>query len=50
MPPPGHACGELCGVPGDARAFTCPYHGWSYGINGKLIDVPLEPRPPTRVV
>ena len=29
---------------GNTRAFTCPYHGWSYGINGELIDVPLEPR------
>lgn len=25
-------------------AFTGPYHGWSYGINGELIDVPLEIR------
>jgi len=29
---------------GNARAFTCPYHGWSYGVNGDLIDVPLESR------
>ncbi|WP_418274058.1 aromatic ring-hydroxylating oxygenase subunit alpha, partial [Klebsiella pneumoniae] len=29
---------------GNTRAFTCPYHGWSYGIDGELIDVPLEPR------
>lgn len=27
---------------GNARAFTCPYHGWSYGLDGKLIHVPHE--------
>ena len=29
---------------GNTRAFTCPYHGWSYGVDGQLVDVPLEPR------
>ena len=29
---------------GNTRAFTCPYHGWSYGVDGQLIEVPLEPR------
>ncbi len=29
---------------GNTRSFTCPYHGWSYGVDGSLIDVPLEPR------
>ncbi|MBY4864940.1 aromatic ring-hydroxylating dioxygenase subunit alpha [Burkholderia sp. Bp9017] len=29
---------------GNARSFTCPYHGWSYGTDGTLIDVPLEAR------
>ncbi|WP_051466958.1 aromatic ring-hydroxylating oxygenase subunit alpha [Actinomadura oligospora] len=27
---------------GNARAFTCSYHGWSYGIDGSLIAVPEE--------
>jgi 3-phenylpropionate/trans-cinnamate dioxygenase alpha subunit len=25
---------------GNSRAFTCTYHGWSYDIAGKLINVP----------
>jgi 3-phenylpropionate/trans-cinnamate dioxygenase alpha subunit len=27
---------------GSAKAFTCPYHGWSYDISGKLMSVPME--------
>ncbi|MCP1633075.1 3-phenylpropionate/cinnamic acid dioxygenase subunit alpha [Kerstersia gyiorum] len=29
---------------GNTRAFTCPYHGWSYGVDGALVEVPLESR------
>ncbi len=25
---------------GNARHFTCPYHGWTFGLNGELQDVP----------
>lgn len=25
---------------GNARAFTCPYHGWSFSTNGRLVDRP----------
>jgi choline monooxygenase len=25
---------------GSARAFVCPYHGWTYGLDGKLIAAP----------
>jgi phenylpropionate dioxygenase-like ring-hydroxylating dioxygenase large terminal subunit len=25
---------------GNTRAFTCPYHGWSYSIDGALVEVP----------
>ncbi len=25
-----------------AKAFVCPYHGWTYGIDGALVHVPHE--------
>ncbi len=25
---------------GNARAFTCPYHGWTYNLSGQLTGVP----------
>jgi phenylpropionate dioxygenase-like ring-hydroxylating dioxygenase large terminal subunit len=25
---------------GNTRAFTCPYHGWSYSIDGALVEIP----------
>lgn len=25
---------------GNAKEFTCPYHGWLYGLDGKLIGAP----------
>jgi biphenyl 2,3-dioxygenase alpha subunit len=27
---------------GNARSFTCSYHGWAYDIAGKLVNVPFE--------
>ncbi len=29
------ACGE-----GKAERFTCPYHGWQYGLDGRLLSAP----------
>ncbi|WPH03140.1 Hypothetical protein R9X50_00601500 [Acrodontium crateriforme] len=28
------------GLEGTARIFSCKYHGWSYGLNGKLAKAP----------
>ncbi len=27
---------------GNVRGFTCSYHGWGYGIDGRLLSVPGE--------
>lgn len=27
---------------GSTRAFTCSYHGWAYGLDGALVNVPQE--------
>jgi phenylpropionate dioxygenase-like ring-hydroxylating dioxygenase large terminal subunit len=38
-----HRGNEVCLFDrGNARAFTCSYHGWTYEISGKLIGVPME--------
>lgn len=29
---------------GNTRAFTCSYHGWAYGLDGSLINVPQQAR------
>jgi phenylpropionate dioxygenase-like ring-hydroxylating dioxygenase large terminal subunit len=27
---------------GNTRAFKCSYHGWTYGLDGSLVGVPME--------
>src|SRR5690348_7202363 len=27
---------------GNIRQFTCSYHGWTYGLDGSLVGVPME--------
>lgn len=34
-----HRGNKLCEGEGRARKFTCPYHLWSYGLDGKLLSV-----------
>jgi phenylpropionate dioxygenase-like ring-hydroxylating dioxygenase large terminal subunit len=34
-----HRGAEVVTGRGNCRAFTCPYHGWSYGLDGALIGV-----------
>lgn len=37
-----HRGRRVCGADvGRAAQFTCPYHGWTYSINGELISVPF---------
>ncbi len=35
-----HRGAELASGKGCAGAFVCPYHGWSYGLDGQLLGIP----------
>jgi phenylpropionate dioxygenase-like ring-hydroxylating dioxygenase large terminal subunit len=37
-----HRGTRLCDAAGAAKAFVCPYHGWTYDLAGALIHVPHE--------
>jgi len=36
-----HRAAELVSTPGSARAFQCPYHAWSYDLDGRLLGAPF---------
>ena len=36
-----HRGNLLCNRPhGKAKVLTCPYHGWTYGLDGQVLDIP----------
>jgi choline monooxygenase len=35
-----HRGAKIAEGEGNGRAFVCPYHGWTYGLDGKLISAP----------
>ncbi|MGB8391241.1 aromatic ring-hydroxylating oxygenase subunit alpha [Mycobacterium sp.] len=38
-----HRGAQVCrGETGNARTHTCPFHGWTFGSDGKLVGVPFE--------
>ena len=37
-----HRGAEVASGMGCAKAFVCPYHGWTYGLDGRLAGVPHE--------
>jgi phenylpropionate dioxygenase-like ring-hydroxylating dioxygenase large terminal subunit len=37
-----HRGTQLASGSGCAKAFTCPYHGWTYALDGRLSHVPHE--------
>lgn len=38
-----HRSASVCDVDkGNAKSLVCPYHGWSYSLDGKLRGVPLS--------
>lgn len=40
-----HRGNQVCHADsGNAKAFVCGYHGWAFGQDGSLADVPLEGR------
>jgi choline monooxygenase len=35
-----HRAGPVASGSGSCRAFSCGYHGWSYGLDGRLLGTP----------
>lgn len=41
-----HRGHELACASGNTRLFQCPYHAWSYGLDGKLVNAPYMKETP----
>lgn len=39
-----HRCSALVDGPGNATRITCPYHAWSYRLDGQLVSAPFMNR------
>jgi phenylpropionate dioxygenase-like ring-hydroxylating dioxygenase large terminal subunit len=38
-----HRGNQICTAPaGHAESFRCPYHGWTYATDGRLIAIPMK--------
>lgn len=38
-----HRGSQVASDRGNSRRLTCPFHGWSYGLNGELANVTMAP-------
>ena len=36
-----HRAADLVSGAGNARSFQCPYHAWTYGLDGRLLGAPM---------
>jgi phenylpropionate dioxygenase-like ring-hydroxylating dioxygenase large terminal subunit len=41
-----HRGHELASCSGNAKLFQCPYHAWSYGLDGRLVNAPYMRQTP----
>ncbi|MEB4207739.1 aromatic ring-hydroxylating oxygenase subunit alpha [Mycobacterium sp. 94-17] len=37
-----HRGAQVAAECGTTRTFTCPYHGWTYGLDGKVVGAPAR--------
>ena len=39
-----HRAMQVCDGSGNATTFKCPYHHWTYGLDGRLLGAPAMER------